>query len=205
MEQITSQEPTPPRQVDEQIPRELDRICLKALAKRASERYSTARDMADDLRYFLAEPAGGPVARRLPGTARGRRPRPCTGAVRHRDAFRHEPVRVVPKGLRSFDEHDAEFFLELLPGPRDRYGLPESLRFWKTLGRGDRSRQDGPGRADLRPLRMRQVVAGQGRPAAAPLRADHRRLHRGHAPRDRDPVAERAEEALSRRCPTTWT
>src|SRR5262249_30069114 len=24
------------------------------------------------------------------------------------------------------------FFLELLPGPRDRDGLPESIRFWKT-------------------------------------------------------------------------
>jgi eukaryotic-like serine/threonine-protein kinase len=38
----------------------------------------------------------------------------------------------VPKGLRSFDENDADFFLELLPGPRDREGLPDSLRFWKT-------------------------------------------------------------------------
>jgi hypothetical protein len=37
----------------------------------------------------------------------------------------------VPKGLRSFDEHDADFFLELLPGARDRDGLPESIRFWK--------------------------------------------------------------------------
>ena len=41
-------------------------------------------------------------------------------------------VKIVPKGLRAFDRHDAEFFLELLPGPRDREGLPESLRFWKT-------------------------------------------------------------------------
>jgi formylglycine-generating enzyme required for sulfatase activity len=38
----------------------------------------------------------------------------------------------VPKGLRSFDAHDADFFLELLPGPRDREGLPDSIRFWKT-------------------------------------------------------------------------
>jgi hypothetical protein len=38
----------------------------------------------------------------------------------------------VPKGLRSFDEHDADFFLDLLPGPRDRDGLPDSLRFWKA-------------------------------------------------------------------------
>ena len=43
-----------------------------------------------------------------------------------------QPIKIVPKGLRSFDAHDADFFLELLPGPRDRDGLPESLRFWKN-------------------------------------------------------------------------
>ena len=41
------------------------------------------------------------------------------------------PVKVVPKGLRAYDAADADFFLELLPGPRDRHGLPDSLRFWK--------------------------------------------------------------------------
>ena len=39
---------------------------------------------------------------------------------------------VIPKGLRSFDAHDADFFLELLPGPRNRDDLPESIQFWKT-------------------------------------------------------------------------
>jgi hypothetical protein len=43
-----------------------------------------------------------------------------------------QPFKIVPKGLRSFDDEDADFFLDLLPGPRDRQGLPESLRFWKT-------------------------------------------------------------------------
>src|SRR5262249_49348535 len=42
------------------------------------------------------------------------------------------PIRVIPKGLRSFEEDDADFFLELLPGPRDREGLPDSIRFWKS-------------------------------------------------------------------------
>jgi hypothetical protein len=42
------------------------------------------------------------------------------------------PVKIVPKGLRSFDAADADFFLELLPGPCDRDGLPGGLRFWKT-------------------------------------------------------------------------
>lgn len=40
-------------------------------------------------------------------------------------------LAIVPKGLRSFDEHDADFFLELLPGARDKDGLPESIQFWK--------------------------------------------------------------------------
>ncbi len=38
-------------------------------------------------------------------------------------------LRIVPKGLRSFDQHDADFFLELLPGPRDRNGLPDTVGF----------------------------------------------------------------------------
>src|SRR5207247_7857022 len=55
LEQIKTQEPRPPRQLDDAIPAELDRICLRALAKRASDRYSTAHDLAEDLRDWLAE------------------------------------------------------------------------------------------------------------------------------------------------------
>jgi formylglycine-generating enzyme required for sulfatase activity len=49
-------------------------------------------------------------------------------------AVDHLPVprlAVVPKGLRSFDSKDANFFLELLPGPRNEDGLPESIQCWK--------------------------------------------------------------------------
>ena len=42
-----------------------------------------------------------------------------------------ENVAVVSKGLRSFDKSDRNFFLQLLPGPYDENGLPESIRFWK--------------------------------------------------------------------------
>ena len=128
MDQVATVEPRPPRQIDDTIPRELERICQKALAKRASERYSTARDLAEDLRHFLqlhTEAATRPI--RL-------HPRPGQPSAWLRPEIRSsgEPVKIVPKGLRSFDQHDADFFLELLPGPRDRDGLPESLRFWKT-------------------------------------------------------------------------
>ena len=106
----------PPRQVDDTLPKELERICLKALSRRASDRYTTAKDMADDLRHYLEEP----VATKVPAPLQ---PQQTIGA---------ELPLVVPKGLRSFDAGDADFFLNLLPGPRNRDGLPESIRFWKT-------------------------------------------------------------------------
>lgn len=54
LDQIQSMEAQPPRQIDDQIPKELERICLKALAKQAPERYSTAGDMAQELRRLGA-------------------------------------------------------------------------------------------------------------------------------------------------------
>ncbi len=60
LEQVTSYEAKPLRQYDDSIPKELERICHKAMAKRASDRYSTAKDLADDLRHFLHEQIGHP-------------------------------------------------------------------------------------------------------------------------------------------------
>jgi len=38
---------------------------------------------------------------------------------------------IMPRGLRSFESEDHEWFLNLVPGPRDPRGLPSSIRFWK--------------------------------------------------------------------------
>jgi len=145
LEQVTSYEARPLRQYDEKLPKELERICHKAMAKRASERYSSAHDMAEDLRHFLHEQAviesgaspGGvaPAASETKASAAastsvGSNATPAASVgTRSSD---NQPIKIVPKGLRSFDAHDADFSLELLPGPRDREGLPDSLRFWKT-------------------------------------------------------------------------
>jgi serine/threonine protein kinase len=48
-------QPEAPRRLNPAIPRDLQTICLKALAKAAPERYATAAQMADDLRSFLDE------------------------------------------------------------------------------------------------------------------------------------------------------
>jgi serine/threonine protein kinase/formylglycine-generating enzyme required for sulfatase activity len=129
LERVTGAEARPPRQADDTIPRELERICLKALAKRASERYTTAQDLADDLRHFLAEASARdkPTVRGRPGNEADLAT-PAPGSVPTPSS--RQALKIVPKGLRSFDASDADFFLELLPGPRDRDGLPESIRFW---------------------------------------------------------------------------
>jgi hypothetical protein len=115
--------------VDDTIPKELERICLKAICKRASERYTTARDMAVDLRHFVNqapehEKSVAPASVHL-SVAPTPLPLPTpTPSLPVTPSSDQRTIKIVPKGLRSFDAHDADFFLELLPGPRDRK-LPE--------------------------------------------------------------------------------
>ena len=116
LEQVTNREVRPLRQWDDTIPKELERICLKALSKRASERYTTAKDMGEDLRLFLAEASPeekSTVTGRGKLEAEAPTPTPSPAPT----ASDQQAVKIVPKGLRSFDAGDADFFLELLPGP----------------------------------------------------------------------------------------
>jgi WD40 repeat protein/serine/threonine protein kinase len=52
--QVVGEEPQPPRKLDQQIPRDLETICLRAMHKVPTGRYARAKDLADDLRRFLA-------------------------------------------------------------------------------------------------------------------------------------------------------
>jgi serine/threonine protein kinase len=53
LRQIADEEPRPPRSLESAVPRELETVVLKALCKEPSERYVTARELADDLQRFL--------------------------------------------------------------------------------------------------------------------------------------------------------
>ncbi len=55
LHQVLHEEPRPPRKLNDRIPRDLETICLKALAKEPNRRYQTARELAEDLRRFLRE------------------------------------------------------------------------------------------------------------------------------------------------------
>ena len=117
-EAILTTEPPPPSHVAPGVPVELDRICLKCISKRMADRYTSAEELALDLQQWLAEYEGR-TSKELRGDVAA-----STGEGSEKEA------RVVPKGLRSFGGEDAGFFLDLLPGPRDREGIPESVRFW---------------------------------------------------------------------------
>jgi hypothetical protein len=91
---VTDTEPVSPRQLQPNLPRDLETIALKCLRKAPADRYATALDLADDLRRYLS---GRPIAAR-----------PVPGWVRAGKWARRHPV-VAALGLLS-----AALFLGLL-------------------------------------------------------------------------------------------
>jgi serine/threonine-protein kinase len=73
LHQVIHDEPPPPRRLNDKVPRDLETVCLKAMAKEPASRYGAAVEFRDDLRRFLA---GEPVRARPLGPA-GRAARWC--------------------------------------------------------------------------------------------------------------------------------
>lgn len=131
-DEIQHRDPKPLRQIDDSIPDELERICLKCLAKKMTARYPTALDFAKELQ----------------------RTHQATSTLTGSQG--PSPATVIPKGLRSFGPDDYGFFLELLPGPRDSTGIPDSIRFWK-------SRLDAVDPGEVSPIAVMYGPSGCGK------------------------------------------
>lgn len=146
---IQFEEPESLRALRSGMPNELERICFKALSKAVRQRYPTASEMADELREF-AENSRGVSTLTLSSleltqalseadtnrtsqapTTKAHSSR-LSKAVASQDSSHRLWLPIVPKGLRAFDFGDSEFYLQMVPGPRDRDGIPELIRFWKS-------------------------------------------------------------------------
>ena len=90
LRQVRDDEPQPPRQLVRDIPPDLERACLKALAKHQQDRYTTAGDFAEDLQRVIDADAD----------------RSHDSASRR--ALRRRPLRIAAARIdarRAFDGH----------------------------------------------------------------------------------------------------
>jgi WD40 repeat protein/tRNA A-37 threonylcarbamoyl transferase component Bud32 len=82
LHQVMHDEPRRPRSLNDHIPRDLDTICQKAMAKEPGRRYLTAQELADDLRRFLkGEPIRARPVGRMERAARWAKRRPAVAGL----------------------------------------------------------------------------------------------------------------------------
>lgn len=116
----------PPRQLNPGIDNELQRIVLKCLKPLISERYPSTAELREDLVHWLE--TQGESATGFVHLASNEQ------KVPDRDS---SVMRIGKRGLQPFTELDAAAYLSLIPGPRDRNGIPDSIQFWKRWVESD--------------------------------------------------------------------
>ncbi len=104
LRQVQDDEPQPPRQLAGSIPPELEQVCLKALAKRQQDRFSTAADFAADLRRVLHGADGASEARSIPmgladGPSRSASPRASASLQTRGAASEPPPAWIAGAGI----------------------------------------------------------------------------------------------------------
>ena len=126
LRQVRDDEPQPPRQLVRDIPPELERACLKALAKRLQDRYTTAADFADGparacsrRRPMASDVLADAVATSVDGVAgrqasHGFRPTQSSRCLRPAAARREAERRQVTVLVCGCDLFESEAYLENL-------------------------------------------------------------------------------------------
>jgi class 3 adenylate cyclase/predicted ATPase len=123
LRQVRDDEPQPPRQLNHDIPPELEQICLKALAKRQQDRYTTAADFAEELRRVLQTAAEAQASQQWPPRTSTVQPRPAQPGSSRGDALtsssfrrrvREAERRQVTVLVCGCDVFESEAYLERL-------------------------------------------------------------------------------------------
>jgi WD40 repeat protein/serine/threonine protein kinase len=154
IERVVKDVPIPPRKVDARIPRDLETVVLKAIAKEPSERYATAHALADDLENFLA---GRPIRARRSGLSerawRWCRRNPTAAALSAVSAI--AALALVAVGLGAHYNTRLNAALRNEETIRYFHNMLAAEREWSTsnVRRADQLLADcapKPGRMDLR-------------------------------------------------------
>ena len=98
LRQIRDDEPQPPRQLINDIPPALEDVCLRAMAKRMSDRYATAADLAKALRQIAAPTVetGRQVSPLVPASAPSSAPLDRSGTLSPTPS----PAAITPSSRR---------------------------------------------------------------------------------------------------------
>ena len=152
IEQVIHDPPPPPRKLDRQVPRDLETIVLKSIAKEPADRYASREAMAEDLENYLADRpiaaqeeradgAGLAVVPAQPGGGENRRHdgacSPRAGRAGRRALVPVEPPaggipsRRQPSRTTSFSLHQPRP-LRPATGPRSQSAPTQFLRSVRT-------------------------------------------------------------------------
>lgn len=137
-----------PRQRRPEIPDSLERLCLKCLSKRMTDRFQSAKQLSETIAKIEADATihiASAIVRSIPETDCESQ---ITHTATHRSASTQEsqPARLekksssisdfselrglVPRGLRAFSAEDSSYYYRLIPGPYDLEGRPAILNYW---------------------------------------------------------------------------
>lgn len=120
-----------PRQIDERVPAELERICLKCLSRQMSQRYQAAAELIEELSGWQQQADWAPPFLDDPPSGAGASG-DSQSTITEVSSSASGPIALPPQGLRPLGAGQAEWLPELLADPLDRAGLPESIRFWTS-------------------------------------------------------------------------
>jgi serine/threonine protein kinase/Flp pilus assembly protein TadD len=210
---ITLDEPRAPRTRNPAIPRDLETIVLKAMAKDAAERYATAQELANDLKRFLEDQ---PVrARRAPLRARlarwGRRHRTVVAAgtallltaltvggvavgwqLKQQEESRRAAVQQLERAEALLQQGRYDEALEALGRAEERVAGKDSSPLHVRI---DSLHDQVAWAAELHEARLQATGAGPGGYDAAGANRGYQKAFRK---RGWDPLAEAPEETAAR-------
>jgi tetratricopeptide (TPR) repeat protein len=167
LEQVRAREPRPPRRLNRSIPRDLETICLKCLAKDPAQRYASAAHLAEDLSRFVE---GKPISARPAGAvtrlAKWARRRPALAALIGVSAVAAASLLVVSMtyqhqlhGALDEAQNNAEEARQSKEQATERYRQARAAMH-KMLERvSDRSRADVPRVQELRRQQQEDALA----------------------------------------------